>query len=543
MPELILRFNRVAADVDDDFPIPFQVTFEGQTSDFAVFKNPLDDKDLAEIRWYLEQYTYWPSDIDDERARKVEGQLPKWGRQLFDAVFGKEAGRLFERFDDRRGENNLLVIETAEPRILRLPWELLSDKSGYLFSKRPQVTVTRRMQTLAANKSAGFEPPVRILMVSSRPEGAGFIDPRSIATPLLEALEGVPEQGEVEFLRPPTLKALDERLRDENLPRVHIVHFDGHGVYDQGVGLGFLLFEVETFQMHRVDAEQLGALLNESGITLMVLNACQSAQPDDRKSFASVASRLIESGVGGVVAMNYSVLVETAKRFTAEFYGALARGKSASAAMDAARRDLFRDTRRITFQRPGEEETVIVHLQDWFLPALYQQADELVPFKPSPALRAPSPSGRGQGEGKCVGFPPPPLHGFKGRARELLDLEGPSRGAVSSRCTVLADRARLRWQPRRRSGSRARTCSSGRPSCPSRPAPAWSSCWIRWATPWWRTISRFTRAIKLPPSPNLCAKNRPWWSSTTSKAPCPAATPQWRIYKPCSPPPPNGFRH
>ncbi|MFZ5910330.1 MAG: CHAT domain-containing protein, partial [Chloroflexota bacterium] len=289
---------------------------------------------------------------------------------------------LFERFDANRGEANTLVIDTSEPRILRLPWELLSDKSGYLFSKRPQVTVVRRMQTLVATKSSGFEPPVRILMVTCRPEGAGFIDPRSIATPLLSALDGIPEQVEVEFLRPPTLKALDDRLRDPNRPRVHIVHFDGHGVYDKGVGLGFLLFEDEKHQKHLVDAEQLGTLLNESGIPLMVLNACQSAQPDDRNPFASVASRLIESGVGGVVAMNYSVLVETAKRFTAEFYGALARGLTASAAMDSARRDLFADTKRFTFTRPGQEEAEILHLQDWFLPALYQQAEELTPFAP-----------------------------------------------------------------------------------------------------------------------------------------------------------------
>jgi tetratricopeptide (TPR) repeat protein len=282
-------------------------------------------------------------------------------------------------------------------------------------------------------------------MVTCRPEGAGFIDPRSIAAPLLDALDSLPEQFEVEFLRPPTLKALDERLRDETKPPVHIVHFDGHGVYDKSVGLGFLLFEDESHQQHLVDAEQLGTLLNRSGIPLMVLNACQSAQPDDRNPFASVASRLIEAGVGGVVAMNYSVLVETAKRLTREFYGALARGKSVSAAMDAARRDLFRDTKRLTLRRPHQDAELIIHLQDWFLPALYQQADELIPFSPSPqpfperggslpspqpspaggGSQSPSPTGRGaRGEGKLRGdFPPPPLHGFHGRARELLDLE------------------------------------------------------------------------------------------------------------------------
>ena len=88
--------------------------------------------------------------------------------------------------------------------------------------------------------------------------------------------------------------------------------------------------------------------------------------------------------MGGVVAMNYSVLVETAKRFTKEFYGALARGGSASSAMDIARRDLFRDTKRLTFRRPNQEEEILVHLQDWFLPALYQQAEKLIPFATSP---------------------------------------------------------------------------------------------------------------------------------------------------------------
>ncbi|RJP47155.1 MAG: CHAT domain-containing protein [Anaerolineaceae bacterium] len=425
MPEIILRFNRVTPDADDDIAIPFQVVFDGQTTELADFKNPLTVKDLSEIRWYLEQYFLWPSDIDMERAHQIEGQLPKWGRQLFDAVFEQtpQSGRLFERFDDRRGDNNIMVIDTAEPRILRLPWELLSDKSGYLFSKRPQVTVIRRMQTLVANKSVAFDLPVRILMVTCRPDGAGFIDPRSIATPLLESLDAIPEQVEVEFLRPPTLRALDNRLRDTNKPRVHIVHFDGHGVYDKGIGLGFLLFEDENHQRHQVDAEQLGALLNESGIPLIVLNACQSAQPDDRNPFASVASRLIESGVGSVVAMNYSVLVETAKRFTREFYGALARGLSSSAAMDSARRNLFTETQRLTFNRPNQEMAEILHLQDWFLPALYQREEDLIPFKPDgkPVFAVqrysiPKQPARG-------GFPPPPLHGFKGRARELLDLE------------------------------------------------------------------------------------------------------------------------
>jgi hypothetical protein len=422
--EIMLRFQRIDKDAEFDAPIPVTVHFGESETEAIQFVNPLTDKDLSELRWYLESYWSWPSDIDDDRAREVEGNLPKWGQALLDGIIGKskEAARLFERFSEVDGER-MLTIDTTEPRILRLPWELLRDEGGYLFSEK--ISVRRRMHKVKPQSVQPFELPVRILMVTCRPDGAGFIDPRSIATPLLDALDSLPEQFEVEFLRPPTLKALDERLRDEAQPRVHIVHFDGHGVYDKGVGLGFLLFEDESHQRHQVDAEQLGTLLNKSGIPLMVLNACQSAQPDDKNPFASVASRLIESGVGGVVAMNYSVLVETAKRFTREFYGALARGRSASAAVDIARRDLFRDTKRLTLRRPHEEEALIIHLQDWFLPALYQQALEQPPFKSEGKTipRTKKSIIPLQSEGKRGGFPPAPLHGFHGRARELLDLE------------------------------------------------------------------------------------------------------------------------
>lgn len=414
MADIVLRFQKLTnKDADFDAPIPTSVHFAKQDTESFEFRPPMEDKALGEIRWYLERYWQWPTDIDKDRARKVEGALPQWGKNLFEAVFDKDAKamRLFADFLHARDDHNTLTIDTTEPRILRLPWELLRDEGGYLFSQR--VSIRRRMHQTRTVKADGFTAPVRVLLVSCRPEGAGFIDPRSIAGPLLDALETTPNV-EVEFLRPPTLKALDARLRDTTQPRVHIVHFDGHGVYDKQVGLGLLLFEDAEHKEHLVDAEVLGTLLNESGIPLMVLNACQSAQPDERNPFASVAARLIESGVGGVVAMNYSVLVETAKRLTGAFYAEIARGQTVAAALDEARRTLLADDKR-TIRLSAHRDPEVIQLQDWFLPALYQQAEELRPLQPSttPApTKAPAP--RPQDD---------TLYGFKGRARELLELE------------------------------------------------------------------------------------------------------------------------
>jgi tetratricopeptide (TPR) repeat protein len=437
-PEIRLCFDHLDKKADFDAPVPVRVRFKGcdrETEKFD-FTNPLTEQDLGELRWYLERYWVWPSGPDYDRARKVEASLPQWGQDLFDAIFKAEheassdARFMFADFERERKDSGggTLVIDGIEPRVLRLPWELLADEGGYLFSKQPPIQVRRRLHHTRKVNVRDFEPPLRVLVAVSRPKGAGFIDPRSIAAPMLDALEALDQRVAVEFLRPPTLKALTDRLRDRDQPPVDIVHFDGHGVYDPGIGLGFLLFEDDEHKKDLVDAERLGTLLNECGIPLVVLNACQSAQPDERNPFGSVAARLIESGIGGVVAMNYSVLVEAAKRLAGSFYGGLAQGHSVGAALDEARYDLLADTKRHTRYHPERGEETI-HLQDWFLPALYQQAEDLTPFPASPT--SPSPDElRSGGWARSIprlpdraGFPPEPVHGFRGRARELLSLE------------------------------------------------------------------------------------------------------------------------
>ena len=135
-----------------------------------------------------------------------------------------------------------------------------------------------------------------------------------------------------------------------------------------------------------------------------------------------MAARLIESGIGSVLAMNYSVYVEATRILTSAFYGALAGGATIGQAVDAARLEMLMDTERLTLYREGKEE--IIHLRDWFLPALYQQAGDPVAFALSPT---PLPVGEGPGARVPAypargGFPPEPGHGFYGREKELLHL-------------------------------------------------------------------------------------------------------------------------
>ena len=157
---------------------------------------------------------------------------------------------------DAEDEGKLLTLDATDPRVLRLPWELLADVGGHIFSQG--IGVRRRLQQDDRHAGPRRCLAVRMLLVVSRPDDVSFLDPRSDAWPLLDALDELGERVEVEFLYPPTVDALSKRLRDRKAPPVHMVHFDGHGVYDAPLGLGYLLFENDNHTGDRVDATPAG---------------------------------------------------------------------------------------------------------------------------------------------------------------------------------------------------------------------------------------------------------------------------------------------
>jgi len=414
----------------------------GTWTDPSPFEPPLADDTLADLRWYLEIFTQWPSGPDYERAERIQAQMEDWGRALRDSIItDPEAARLWQQFVDAGDEGKLLTIDAVDPRVLRLPWELMADEVGHLFPQ--SIYVRRRLQKVTGTLLKPFDLPVRMLVVVSRPRGAGFIDPRAVSLPLLDALDELGDRVVTEFLYPPTLPALTARLRDRSAPPVHILHFDGHGVYDASLGLSYLLFENDEHEADRVDANRLGTLLDRCGVPLMVLNACQSAaQQEEANPYASVAARLIRAGVGSVLAMNYSVLVVAARKFVAAFYGGLADGLTVGRAVDEGRYALLADEQRHTLTRRDADGKLVeetIRLRDWFLPALYQQSADPVVFSPE----TPLPPREGAGEGVPLaltdphtpgGLPRAPHHGFHGRAREMLQLE---RALAEHRVVVL----------------------------------------------------------------------------------------------------------
>ncbi|MBK1648239.1 TIR domain-containing protein [Rhabdochromatium marinum] len=407
---------------------------------------PIGPIEADELAWYLEKYPLWPGEPYQARAREVEQDLVKWGQQLYQAAMpsGQTANVLTawngvsanaaRRFSVQVDAATLAGTNEAEQReaqeaataLLGLPWELLNDGQGFLFQGARPTRVRRRLPSTRGYDRPPLDPPIRILLVSPRPEddACGYIDHRVSALPLVEAIEHLGGLVELSILQPPTLPALREALdsaRERGEP-VHVIHFDGHGVYDRQKGLGGLCFEdpADLAQLerrgHRTSyTDDLGPLLRDHRIPLVFLEACQTAQAEDATE--SVASALLQVGVAGVVAMTHSVLVETARRFVTPFYAALAAGQRIGDAMLEGQRTLKDDDARGQVFGAGQ-----LRLQDWFVPVLYQEQDDPRLFTRTPAPRTLE-AIRDDLARRLGDLPDPPQTGFIGRSRELLALE------------------------------------------------------------------------------------------------------------------------
>ncbi|MEM9723134.1 MAG: CHAT domain-containing protein, partial [Bacteroidota bacterium] len=411
------------------------------------FEAPLGPIEKDDLSWYLERYITWPVGYYQERAKEVEHKFPEWGKMLYQEIMKEESAKeVFRSWkEDANGEarrfsiyvDSALVKGSKEEDIqkakeganllLSLPWELLHDEKGYLFEGKHPVGVRRRLPNRERQAPVRLELPLRILLVSPRPEeeGVGYIDHRASSIPLVEAVENLGELIKLDILHTPTLPALRAFLQQaerENDP-VEVLHFDGHGVYDPINGLGALCFEEPQDQNkigerrnQLVDAQELGKILRDYRIPLVFLEACQTAMTE-KDPTSSVAAQLLQVGVSSVIAMSHSVLVETASRFVRAFYQSLATGSRVGQALLAGQNTLYGD--RYRGKLMGGRD---FHLQDWFVPVLFQEEQD-------PQLFAKLPSGQAQEnlaeqrKNSLGALPDTPEHSFVGRSRELLRLE------------------------------------------------------------------------------------------------------------------------
>jgi len=195
-------------------------------------------------------------------------------------------------------------------------------------------------------------PPLRVLAMISAPADVPELQGEEEWGKLNEALQDLAGRGmvQVDRLETGTLAALQRPLR---LHDYHVLHFVGHGGYDEDAKDGALALEGADGSTRLVTGRDLGLMLRgHRSLRLVVLNACEGARsaPDD--PFSGVAQALVRQGVPAVIAMQFEISDPAALVFSQSLYQAIADGFPIDLAMVEARRAMFAEGNEVEWATP-----------------------------------------------------------------------------------------------------------------------------------------------------------------------------------------------
>jgi hypothetical protein len=265
-------------------------------------------------------------------------ELRAWGRDLFEALFPGDVRRLYDVARSLQPEGVLDVVFTSMiDWVADKPWELAYDPARKVFLATSDVNFVRNVYTaVPAEVRPRRRERLGILVATARPEGTAPLAAREETALVRRSFRPLVEAGlaSVGILSRATPQALHRRLRDQT---VDILHYIGHGAYDEEAREGCLFLEDGRGRPKAVDAAAFRQIVGRRGTDLVFLNACESGRGGRVDFNRGMAPALVAAGVPAVVANQYSVLDSAATAFARELYAGLARGRGLGDASREAR--------------------------------------------------------------------------------------------------------------------------------------------------------------------------------------------------------------
>nr|WP_284445026.1 CHAT domain-containing protein [Microbacterium yannicii] len=282
--------------------------------------------------------------------------LKELGGRLFASVATDEVGRIVTSAQAAAsGQDRGLRISlhlSGAPELMRFPWELMYQQPKF-FSQSERTPVVRSLDIGTASRPEPIQLPMRILGIISNPTGYPELDSAKERRKLEKALKPLTQAGvvDISWLRTPTLGGLGKRISEPD--DIHVIHYIGHGAYDESTEAGTLVLETEQGRARDVSGEQLGEMLqDERSLRLVVLNSCEGARTSYVDPFSGVATALLHIDVPAVIAMQFEISDVAAVAFSESLYTSLANGRSIAAAVAPARRAIIGAERRTEFATP-----------------------------------------------------------------------------------------------------------------------------------------------------------------------------------------------
>lgn len=338
----------------------------------------------------VEQLTQWGLIQGDYLLQTA---LITVGQALYQALFPPPISELFfaaltQAKTKRQALPVRLLFDANSAVLAAYPWELLADPERRPLVADGVIALTRYIAHPAPVQPLTVQPPLRVLLVSPRPRDLPTLPAQAEPDAIRAALAPLASQGllVLEQLATPTRASLLAYLSKPANRAIHLIHFDGHGVYAKlcptcqtpytvtsqqckqcGYPLtdvapqGYLAFENADHQTAFISARTFANTLAQNQVQVLVLSACRSGQVGSEHLFSGVGPALIQVGIPSVVALQLPIPDRAATTFFQTVYGQLAAFQPLVAAISRGRQALYDDH---------------TNPPPWFIPVLYLRSQD-----------------------------------------------------------------------------------------------------------------------------------------------------------------------
>jgi hypothetical protein len=315
---------KIGVGSEKKYPVEIINSPAGEACETMIF--PFDEQALVECLTVLQE----------------ESSARDFGQKLFEALL---RGELRSRYDvslvkaEQQDKGLRLKFRIGPPELAALPWELLYDpRRGEYVCLSRDTPLVRFLELPQAVEPLLVSPPLRILGMVASPGDLLPLDVAQEKQRVEKALKDLQARGLVTltWLKEQTWRDLQQAMRGGPW---QILHFIGHGGFDQKKNEGFIALTEKEGKTRRLMVNELGRLLaDHHPLRLVLLNSCEGARGGDRDVFSSVAATLVRRGIPAVVAMQDEISDGAAIEFSHTFYEALADGMPVDAAVAETRK-------------------------------------------------------------------------------------------------------------------------------------------------------------------------------------------------------------
>jgi hypothetical protein len=344
-------------DTSGLYPIQVVQSPRGETRQPVWQKNNLNIPQFNNILDYINELIAEPDEVEE------------LGRSLHRFLFPQEVYDLFKRCREGTINGIRLRLRIDPEELSILPWEFcFDDETKQFLALERKTPITRYIAgSYASPTTLSMPKPIKMLVVLASPRDQPELDMDKEERGIRAALKDIPI--ELSILH----HATGEKLHNSLLEiEPQILHFSGHGVLKDGLG-ALALENPETGTTDPLNAKQIRGLVNRMGITMAVLNACETAKHSTRDALMGVAQSLIREEIPAVIAMQFLVSETVALMFTRRLYDFLFRGESLE--------------QIVTETRVGIDINFENDRISWGIPVLFMRSKDGLLWKPTSIRR------------------------------------------------------------------------------------------------------------------------------------------------------------